>query len=66
VGDIIKSISAEAGIPARKIGNIALLDKFSFDEVPANLADRVIIAINDSIMKGKKVRVKHAKKREQK
>jgi ATP-dependent RNA helicase DeaD len=66
VGDIIKSISAEAGIPARKIGNIALLDKFSFVEVPANLADRVIIAINDSIMKGKKVRVKHAKKREQK
>jgi ATP-dependent RNA helicase DeaD len=64
VGDIVKSISAEAGIPVRKIGNIALLDKYSFVEVPANLADKVILAINDSIMKGRKVRIQHAKKRE--
>lgn len=63
VGDIVKSISAEAGIPARKIGNIALFDKFSFVEVPANLADRVIQAVNDSIMKGRKVSVRHAMKR---
>jgi ATP-dependent RNA helicase DeaD len=64
VGDIVKSISAEAGIPVRKIGNIALLDKYSFVEVPANLADKVILAINDSIMKGRKVKIQHAKKRE--
>lgn len=64
VGDIVKSISEEAGIPARKIGNIALFDKFSFVEVPADLADRVIHAINDSIVKGRKVRIQHARKRE--
>jgi ATP-dependent RNA helicase DeaD len=64
VGDIVKSISAEAGIPARKIGNIALFDKFSFVEVPANLADKVIMAINNSMMKGRKVRIQHAKKKE--
>ena len=64
VGDIVKSISAEAGIPERKISNIALFDKFSFVEVPADLADRVISAINDSIIKGRKVRIQHAKKRE--
>ena len=64
VGDIVKSISAEAGIPERKISNIALFDKFSFVEVPADLADRVISAINDSIIKGRKVKIQHAKKRE--
>jgi len=64
VGDIVKSISAEAGIPARKIGSIALFDKFSFVEVPANLADKVIVAINNSMMKGRKVRIQHAKKKE--
>jgi ATP-dependent RNA helicase DeaD len=63
VGDIINSITAEAGIPARKIGNIALFDKFSFVEVPADLADRVILAVNDSIIKGRKIRVSHANKR---
>ncbi|MBI4654699.1 MAG: DEAD/DEAH box helicase [Nitrospirae bacterium] len=63
VGDIVKSISAEANIPARNIGNIALFDKFSFVEVPADLADRVISAVNDSMMKGRKVRIQHAKKR---
>ncbi len=62
VGDIVKSISAEAGIPARKIGNIALYDKFSFVEIPANLADVVIHAINDSIIRGRKISVQRAKK----
>ena len=62
VGDIVASISAEAGIPARKIGNIALFDAFSFVEVPANLADKVISAINDVMLKGRKVRIQHAKK----
>lgn len=64
VGDIVKSISAEAGIPAQNIRNIAVFDKFSFVEVPSNLADKVILAINDSVMKGKKVRIQHARKRE--
>jgi ATP-dependent RNA helicase DeaD len=62
VVDIVKSISAEAGIPARRIGNIALYDTFSFVEVPADLADRVVSAINDVVLKGRKVRIQHAKK----
>ncbi len=63
VGDILKSISAEADIPAKKIGNIALFDTFSFVEVPAELADKVISAINDMVMHGRRVRVQHAKER---
>lgn len=64
VVDIVKSISTEAGIPAQKIGNIAIFDRFSFIEVPENLADKVILAINDSIIKGKKIKIQHANKRE--
>ncbi len=63
VADIVKSISAEADIPARKIGNIALFDTFSFVEVPADLADRVISAINDIMMHGRRVRIQHAKEK---
>ncbi len=62
VDDIIRSISAESGVPARKIGKIALHDAFSFVEVPAGLADGIIRAVNDSVMKGRKVKIGHAKK----
>ncbi len=65
VEDLIRSIAAEANIPARNIGNIALYDTFSFIEVPSDLADRVIGAVNDSIIKGRKVKIGHAKKRKQ-
>ena len=63
VEDIVRSIAAEANIPARKIGNISIFDAFSFVEVPADMADRVIHAVNDSIVKGRKVKVSHANKR---
>lgn len=63
VEDIVRSIAAEANIPARRIGSIALYDTFSFVEVPADLADRVIRAVNDSIMKGRKVKIGHARKK---
>jgi ATP-dependent RNA helicase DeaD len=61
VADIVRSISDEAGIPAKKIGNISLFDTFSFVEVPADLADRVISTINDIILHGRRVKVQHAK-----
>ena len=65
VEDIVRSIAAEANIPPRRIGNIALYDTFSFVEVPSDLADRVIGAVNDSIIKGRKVKIGHARKRKQ-
>lgn len=63
VGDIVRSISEEADIPAKKIGNIALFDTFSFVEVPAGLADRVIGAINDIMLHGRRVKIQHAKEK---
>lgn len=64
VADIVRSISAEADIPAKKIGNIAIFDTFSFVEVPAHLADRVIVAINDVMMHGRRVRAQRAKEKQ--
>ena len=53
VGDIVEVHLGEAGIPAQNIRNIAVFDRFSLSG-PSNLADKVILAINDSVMKGKR------------
>lgn len=61
VADIVKSIASEANIPYSKIGNIAVFDKFTFVEVPAELAEIVIHSVDDIVMKGKRIKVQHAK-----
>ncbi len=63
VADIVKSITAESGVPHYSIGNIAVLDKYSFVEVPADAADKVIRSLDDMVMKGRRVRVQQAKDR---
>ncbi len=63
VPDIVKSIASEANIPYSKIGNIDVLEKFTFVEVPAELADRVIRSVDDMIMKGKRIKIQQAKAR---
>lgn len=63
VPDIVKSIASEANIPYSKIGNIDVLDKFTFVEVPEDLADRVIRSVDDMMMKGRRVKVQKAKAR---
>ncbi|MFO0753415.1 MAG: DEAD/DEAH box helicase [Thermodesulfovibrionales bacterium] len=66
VADIVKSIASEANIPYSKIGNIDMLEKFTFVEIPSELADRVIRSVDDMIMKGKRVKVKQARARTEK
>lgn len=63
VADIVKSIASEANIPFNRIGNIRMLDKFTFVEVPGELADMVIRSVDDMIMKGKRVKVQPARAR---
>lgn len=63
VPDILKSIASEANIPYSKIGNIDVFDRFTFVEVPEDLADRVIRSVDDMMMKGRRVRVQKAKAR---
>jgi len=61
--DIMKSIVSEAQIPFKKIGKINVFDKFTFVEVPQEFSDRVIRSVNDIMMKGRRVRVQHAKEK---
>ncbi len=66
VGDMVRTISEKSKIPGRNIGNIALYDKFSFVEVPSDVADQVIASINDMMMGGKKIKVQEAGKEKKK
>lgn len=61
--DIIKSITSEAHIPFHKIGKIDVFDKFTFVEVPKEFSDQTIRSVNDIMMKGRRVKVQHAKAR---
>ncbi|MFQ3573607.1 MAG: DEAD/DEAH box helicase [Thermodesulfovibrionales bacterium] len=61
VGDIIRSVAREANIPPNKIGKIDVMDKFTFIEVPEELAEKVIRSVDDMIMSGRRVRIQKAK-----
>ena len=61
VGDIVKSIASGANIPGKKIGNIKLFDKFSYVEVPFDLAEQVISSIDNAVIHGRKIRIQLAK-----
>jgi ATP-dependent RNA helicase DeaD len=63
VSNIVKAIAGGAGIPGSKIGKIDVHDAFTFVEVPADLADRVIHSLDDVMMMGRRVSVKQAKAR---
>jgi ATP-dependent RNA helicase DeaD len=63
VADIVRTISKKSRIPGRKIGNISIFDRYSFVEVPADLAEQVIGSIENMIIGGRQVTVKTARKR---
>jgi ATP-dependent RNA helicase DeaD len=60
-GDFVGAIAGETGISGDMVGNIKILDAFSFVEVPAEQADNVINALHSSNIKGKRVSVELAK-----
>jgi len=62
-GDIIKLITEKTGINYRAIGNIKILEKFTFVEVPRDSAERVIDALQKSIIGGRKVTAAPARPR---
>lgn len=63
VKDIISTIAIEADIPARDIGLINIYDKFTFVEVPENVAEKVIGAMHRNFIKGYKISVEPARQR---
>jgi ATP-dependent RNA helicase DeaD len=56
-GDLVGSIAGETDIPGSQIGKVDIRDTFSIVEVPADIAERVIAALNGTTIKGRSVRV---------
>lgn len=61
--DIVRSIASQTGIPGGSIGLINIYDRFSFVEVPQDVAAQVISAMRESTIKGRVVNVEPAKRR---
>ena len=61
VKDIISAIAIEADIPARCIGMINIYDKFTFVEVPEDVAEKVLGAMHKNTIRGYKVNIEPAK-----
>ncbi len=61
--DIVRSIASQAGIPGNAIGLINIYDRFTFVEVPKEVASQVIQAMQESTIKGRVVSIEPAKRR---
>lgn len=61
--DIVRAIASEADIEGRVIGAISIYDKFTFVEVPEDVAERVVEAMHRNTIKGFKINVEPAKAR---
>jgi ATP-dependent RNA helicase DeaD len=61
--DVVRSIASQSGIPGSAIGLINIYDRFTFVEVPKDVAAQVIQALQESTIKGRTVSVEPAKRR---
>lgn len=61
--DIVRSIASQAGIPGNLIGLINIYDRFTFVEVPKDVAAQVMQAMQESTIKGRVVNVEPARRR---
>lgn len=61
--DIVRALAAEADIPGNIIGVINIYDRFTFVEVPEDVAERVLSVMHKNTVKGYKINVEPAKSR---
>ena len=61
--DLVGAITGEAGVPSRTLGAIQIADRFSLVEVPDDLADDIIAAMQKSLLRGQKVTVRRDRER---
>lgn len=61
--DIVRSIAEETDIPGNLIGLIDIYEKFTFVEVPADMAERVLAVMNKNTIKGRRINVEPARGR---
>lgn len=64
--DIVGAIAGEAGIPGRVVGSIDIYDKYTFVEVPKKNAKLVLESMKDIKIKGNKINIEKANKRDSK
>lgn len=60
--ELVKAISCEADIPGDVIGVINIYDKFTFVEVPEDVAERVLTVMHRSKLKGIRINVEPARR----
>ncbi len=56
--DLVGAIANEAGVPGKDLGAIDLTDRFALVEVPIDVADYVVEAMQGARIKGRKVNVR--------
>ena len=64
VQDIVRTIAIEADIPAKDVGKINIYDKFTFVEVPEDVAEKVLGVMHRNTIKGYTVNVEPARSRQ--
>ncbi len=62
-GDILGAIAGETGIPGDIVGTIDMYDKYTFVEVPRNVAPDVLEAMSHAKIKGKTISIEPANKK---
>ena len=60
-GDIVGAIAGEANIPGNSIGSIDIFDKFTYVDVPKDIANRVVDAMEGNTIKGHRVNIEIAR-----
>ncbi len=61
---ILSALCNDAGISSKDVGNIDIYDKFTFVDVEGKAADKVVKNLNDKHIKGSKVSVEKANKKD--
>lgn len=61
--DVVGAIANEARIPGKSIGQIEIMDRYTFVDVPEPVVDRVIQALGRTQLRGRPVRVEIARPR---
>ncbi len=61
--DVVRSIASQAGIQGNVVGKIDIYDRFTFVEVPGEVATQVMQAMQESTIKGRTVNIEPARKR---
>jgi ATP-dependent RNA helicase DeaD len=58
--EILRAIAGESGIQGKRVGKIDIREQFTFVDVPVDIAEKVIAAMDNAFIKGKKIAVKKA------